>query len=172
MASPRIVSAEPLTEAAYARYGGIVAADLARPQTVSTNGGTAKRWVEVVQPENRYDQSGKAGRLVVNVSLSAPRPVKDGGERRQTFTLEMLERHPFTTQMFVPMSADAKYLVVVAENKVDDDTRPDLETLRAFVASSGQGICYKTGLWHAPMAVIGRVRANPIIIPSPSLVYD
>ncbi|EEB88009.1 hypothetical protein MPER_14408, partial [Moniliophthora perniciosa FA553] len=45
-----------------------------------------------------------------------------------------------------------RYLVVVAKNGEDD--RPDLKTLRAFVASTAQGIVYNTGIWHQPMTVL------------------
>ncbi|KAH8892355.1 ureidoglycolate hydrolase [Thozetella sp. PMI_491] len=151
----RAIYAEPLTEAAFASYGGLIAADLATPNTVMTNGGMSKRWQNVVQTENRYEQSSRPGRAVVNVSQASPRSTIDNGDGHRTFVLEMLERHLFTTQIFVPMTADAKYLVAVAESKTCDDATPDLGTLRAFVATSGQGICYRTGLWHAPMAVIG-----------------
>lgn len=153
----RTIAAEPLTEAAFASYGGLIAADLTRPDTIMTNGGMSKRWQNVAQPENRYDQSSRPGRATVNVSRASPRPTVDTGDGQRTFVLGMLERHSYTTQIFVPMTAEAKYLVAVAESNADDDATPDLGTLRAFVATSGQGICYRKGLWHAPMAVIGEV---------------
>jgi len=32
-----------------------------------------------------------------------------------------------------------------------------LDSLKAFVAKEGQGICYKTNLFHTPMSVVGHV---------------
>jgi len=32
-----------------------------------------------------------------------------------------------------------------------EDDRPDLGTMKAFVANSAQGIVYNTGIWHHPM---------------------
>jgi len=41
------------------------------------------------------------------------------------------------------------YLVIVALNGADD--KPDLMTLRAFLATTAQGISYHAGVWHHPM---------------------
>ncbi|KAJ1660486.1 Allantoicase, partial [Coemansia sp. RSA 25] len=53
------------------------------------------------------------------------------------------------------------YLVIVAENGPDD--RPDLSTIRAFAASSTQGINYKANSWHSPMVTIGQ-RVNFVVL--------
>jgi len=78
--------------------------------------------------------------------------------------VRVLERHPYTNQAFIPMGTGASlsdqlletqgraYLVVVATN--GDDDKPDLETLRAFVAHTGQGIVYNRGVWHHPMVTL------------------
>jgi allantoicase len=39
------------------------------------------------------------------------------------------------------------YLVVVAKNAADSD-RPDIPTLRAFIATASQGIVYDTAVWR------------------------
>lgn len=44
------------------------------------------------------------------------------------------------------------YLVVVALN--DKNGQPDLSTLKAFIASSTQGINYSPGVWHHPMIAL------------------
>ena len=48
-----------------------------------------------------------------------------------------------------------RYLVVVAQNGADD--KPDLKTVRAFWASTAQGIAYDTAIWHQPMTVLDKV---------------
>lgn len=69
----------------------------------------------------------------------------------------MLERHQYTAQTFVPLSphpgSHAGYLVIVALNGQDD--KPNLSTLRAFYASTGQAITYTAGVWHHPMIALG-----------------
>ncbi|KAJ7497479.1 allantoicase [Mycena latifolia] len=80
-----------------------------------------------------------------------------------TAELKVMERHPFTNQAFIPMGRGTgeglsdpgcAYLVVVAKNAADG--RPDLTTVRAFVASGSQGIVYDTAVWHQPMTVLGK----------------
>ncbi|KAF7376361.1 putative allantoicase [Mycena sanguinolenta] len=46
------------------------------------------------------------------------------------------------------------YLVVVAKN--GDDGRPDVKTVKAFVANASQGVMYNTAAWHQPMTVLGK----------------
>ena len=84
------------------------------------------------------------------------------------FAVEILERHPFTTQTFCPLglasgSTETYYLVIVApslENPIQTgeggsrlERPPDLNKLRAFIAHGGQAVTYAPGTWHAPMVV-------------------
>lgn len=71
---------------------------------------------------------------------------------------KVLERHPFSTQTFVPMGQDKSklsYLVIVA--KTDESTSqklPDPSQIKAFICKGNQSITYGAGIWHAPMVVI------------------
>jgi len=47
------------------------------------------------------------------------------------------------------------------------DDRPDLSTLRAFVANAAQGVVYDTGIWHHPLICLETVRTR-----FPSLRHD
>lgn len=163
----QILHASHLNPSAFASYGGVISSNVLTPQTVYVNGGTARRTPEVVPTDNRYDEapSKKPAKVVLNASLAGPREVspwsggteKEGeeehGEAKRVFRFKMLEKHPYTTQSFVPMGGDVKYLVVVT----DGDEKPNLKGLKAFVARQKQGVCYGVGVWHAPMAVIDEV---------------
>lgn len=65
-----------------------------------------------------------------------------------------LERHPFSSQTFIPLLCTA-YLVVVAPQVADGG--PDLSGLRAFAGDVDTGVHYAAGVWHAPM----RARGGP-----------
>ena len=80
--------------------------------------------------------------LNVSVFRCAPRT-------RWPLAVELLEKHPESTQVFVPMNA-RRYLAVVALG----GDRPDLATLAAFVATGAQGISYHAGVWHHPMIAL------------------
>ncbi|MCJ2123291.1 ureidoglycolate lyase [Methylobacterium sp. J-077] len=64
--------------------------------------------------------------------------------------LHRLERHPHSSQAFVPLSV-AAYVVVVAP---DRDGSPDEEGIRAFQVPGQVGINYRAGAWHAHMMTL------------------
>lgn len=156
----RIIHAAPLSVAAYAQYGGVISTDVVNEKTVSVNGGTARRTPEVVPTENLYKNaaSGVPGRAVLNVSLASPREITawsgaDGNSNEGKCVLKMtvLERHRYSTQSFIPIGTGVKYLVVVT----DGGDEPNLDGLKAFVATDKEGVCYGTAVWHAPMSIVG-----------------
>jgi ureidoglycolate lyase len=131
----RAVRPEPLTAEAYAPFGDVIAAnDRWRP----ANQGTAKKSEHLAE---LLDLRG--AKANVSVFRCAPRALPH--------EVSLLEKHPASTQVFVPMNA-ARYLVIVA---LGGDA-PDLSTLRAFEASATQGITYRPGVWHHPMVALDR----------------
>lgn len=71
------------------------------------------------------------------------------------FDIRLLERHLYSTQMFIPQSNGGRsfrYLVVVCQNGSDD--QPDLSTLQCFMADSSQSISYLPGIWHHPLIAV------------------
>jgi ureidoglycolate lyase len=157
------VYAKPLTEALFAPYGGVISTDIVNEKTVVVNGGTARRTPEVVPTHNLYEAapSKTPARAVLNVSLASPRGVQDSsvnGVRKRVLKVNVLERHKYSTQSFIPMGGNVRYLVLVT----DGDKKPNLDKLNAFVAVDRQGICYGAGVWHAPMAVVDEVSAQDL----------
>ncbi|MDO9426410.1 MAG: ureidoglycolate lyase [Methylobacterium sp.] len=61
-----------------------------------------------------------------------------------------LERHPHSSQAFLPLAV-AAYVVVVAP---DRDGRPDEAALRAFRVPGHIGLNYRAGAWHAHMMTL------------------
>ncbi|KAG8213580.1 galactose-binding domain-like protein [Butyriboletus roseoflavus] len=141
----KVIPVLTLTHEAFAPYGQVIQAygdHAAAPRGTKitpANGGTASKFHKL--------------------ALLQPVAVENGRVR-----LGVLERHPYTNQAFVPMGGGGfegdetirepgrRYLVVVASNGEDDG--PDLRTVRAFVASAGQGVVYDTAVWHQPMTVL------------------
>ena len=67
--------------------------------------------------------------------------------------LDVLERHRFSPQTFIPLEV-SRYLVTVAPS--DASGRPILSEVRAFIVGSGRGIVYRRGTWHSGMTVLDR----------------
>ena len=150
----------PLTEEAYAPFGQVIQAydASAAPSSVkitAANAGTADKFHKLSSVSSSYPSSSSA---TTAISVYRCRPLDDLEDGLTV--LRTLERHPYTTQAFIPMGSPADqtadgYLVVVAHNGSDD--KPDMRTLKAFRATTSQGISYNAGVWHQPMTVLGKV---------------
>lgn len=168
---------------------------------VTANQDTALKYTDVTFMSNSYDKSPsqKPATPVMNMFVCFPRALSTTTTATATaaaaaeeeeeavgtpltttttatstaavFPIQVLERHCYTTQTFIPLglSADSptRYLVVVAPTlphhpNTESPNRnrnrgggPDLDNLRAFSAHGGQAVTYAPGTWHSPMAVIG-----------------
>lgn len=182
------VTAQPLTSEGFAPFGEVVSNP--RPDLhptayasqggqlpydgVSANQGTAIQYRNVSRPKNLYSQapSGKSQPIMSQFVCGARQVSSSPTASHGSFSISVLERHPFTTQTFSPLSSTpSKYLLVVAPSlppsALDSDLPvpegeglpgrglPDLRGLRAFVATSRQAVTYGAGTWHAPMVALG-----------------
>ncbi|QPH55864.1 ureidoglycolate lyase [Pontivivens ytuae] len=122
----RRITAEPLTEEAFAPFGDVL--EVAGAPDKLINQGLCGR---------HHDQAlvdfgdGRAG-----ISLFDAEP------RSLPYRLEMVERHPEGSQAFVPMT-EHPFLVIVAP---DEGGKPGAP--RAFLTAPGQAVNYHRGTWH------------------------
>lgn len=131
------MAATPLTAEGFAPFGDVIAAGLG--PGASANQGTALRFDRAARLASTRE--GAHPNLAVFRSVAKELP----------FDVRLLERHPCSSQAFLPMVC-GRYLVVVAPD--DPHGGPDLDRLRAFVASAGQGINYLRGVWHHPIVAL------------------
>ena len=66
-------------------------------------------------------------------------------------TIAALERHPHSTQSFVPIRA-GRWLVVLAPTLADG--LPDMANVRSFMAGPEDAICIQRNVWHAGLTVL------------------
>ena len=66
---------------------------------------------------------------------------------------ELLERHEFSSQTFVPVDV-GRWLIVVAPHGREGG--PDLGGVRAFIATGRQGVTYRANTWHHGLTVLDR----------------
>ncbi|OBT42075.1 hypothetical protein VE00_06556 [Pseudogymnoascus sp. WSF 3629] len=184
--SPLLLTLTPLTQSTFTPYGSVLSnpnpnltpssSSPPPPGSISANQGSALKYPDITPLTDLYASapSGLPSRATISMFVCAPRPLApptsaSGG--LPTFPVEILERHPFTTQTFVPLglsasSADIRYLVIVApsaggQSAADPAARlpgrnlPDLSKMQAFIARGDQGVTYAPGTWHAPMVVLG-----------------
>lgn len=103
-------------------------------ETVEVNQGTATKTKAVSAIHHNYPsrEGSPVARQVWNIFNVQSR--RHNGH----VTIPVLERHPFTTQTFIPLDGDKdtiEYLVVVAD---DFEGKPDTATLRAYCCKGNQ----------------------------------
>jgi len=117
----------PLTSTNFAPFGDVVeACGVAK----SINYEQTERYHDLAS----IDVSAKGGQTLVNIFRTSPLPMP--------IKIEIMERHPLSSQMFMPLS-DNPYLVVVAPKGEFDESK-----IKVFLASSDQGVNYHAGTWH------------------------
>ena len=143
----------PLESEAFSPFGQVIQAYKNLPygtKVTPANGGTANKFHKLSLLKDLYPSDAGA---TAGISVYRCQPLGDVVDG--VIMLKTLERHRYTSQAFIPMgSGDGEglddpgsgYLVVVAHNSPDD--QPDMQTLKAFLATSAQGIAYNPGVWR------------------------
>lgn len=124
------VKAVPLTAAAFRPYGQVLEAS------------------EAGEHRREYAANAFNSRAQARLNTVYMKATVASG----TVPVKLLERHPFSNQMFVPMNG-TRNLVCVCPS--DADGNPILSELRAFVAGAGQAFNFDPMVWHAPKQPVG-----------------
>jgi ureidoglycolate lyase len=66
--------------------------------------------------------------------------------------LTMVERHPFGSQAFIPLSP-RPFLVIVCHDSDEGPGEP-----HAFITAPGQGVNYPRNRWHGVLTPIGEIQ--------------
>jgi ureidoglycolate lyase len=129
------LSIEPLTRQAFAPFGDVIAKTDAPSRTI--NAGYAERF----DPPVRVDTAREGGRTGISLAYAKARVLP--------MRLELMERHPLGSQVFMPLQP-TPFLVAVAAA----GTRPSRETIHVFRTRPGNGINYAPDVWHHPLIAL------------------
>ncbi len=203
--SSSIIGARPLTQHDFSEFGTVIenpnptlepsaSIEQLPLAAMRANQGTALKYIDVTKLLDLYGSapSRVASKAVMNMFACAPRALRrcQRNDIQGLFQVEILERHPFTTQTFIPLGLcpaeqeKARYLVIVAPSlppSFDDENLPvpahsppavrlpgrglpDLTKLRAFMAQGSQAVTYGPGTWHAPMVVVGTKSVDFVVV--------
>ena len=140
----RIVEAKQLTRKSFSKFGDILETN--GRESFSINNGRCQRFNKL----SELDLDSRKGIAAISIFRSnhCSLPVK----------LNLLERHPFGSQAFMPLHKDT-YLVIVAS---DINGKPSYP--KAFLTNGFQGVNFKKNIWHGVL--------TPIIKPCDFLVID
>ena len=119
----------PLTAEAFAPFGDVLSA----PET------PGRRYFD-----NALENTAVAARPSLSISHRLP-------IASLPLHVSALERHPFSSQTFLPLSG-GRWIIVVCPSP--DGGVPDVASARAFIARGSQGVTYRRGVWHHPITVL------------------
>lgn len=124
----REILVQPLTREAFAPFGDVI--EIEGAHSFPINHGMCIRYHDLAKVE----ATGEKARTLVSLLRGKPYelPLK----------LEMVERHPFGSQAFVPLSENP-FLVVAAHEQPDGPSDPV-----AFLTKPGQGVNIHRNVWH------------------------
>lgn len=132
------LEAKRLTPESFAPFGQVV--EIADHAPVMINEGNTERFDSL----GHVECTGVNGKAVINIFRAQPRVLP--------MRITMVERHPFGSQSFQPLSGES-YLVLVA----DAVEQPSPEQLHLFISSPDQGVNYKANTWHHPLLALNKV---------------
>jgi ureidoglycolate lyase len=134
----RIVTARRLTRDGFSVFGDVIETEGGNHFPI--NGGMTERYHALA----RAEADGPDAHVLISIFRGRPCSFP--------FILAMVERHPFGSQAFMPLS-QRPFLVVVCP---DGESGPGLP--HAFVTSPGQGVNYPRNRWHAVLTPIGETQ--------------
>ncbi|KAF8539530.1 ureidoglycolate hydrolase, partial [Trichophaea hybrida] len=144
------------TPTAFSRFGTIIQTPSSPSSTsISANQGTATKHPRISPVLSQYPPTSPSASTNLHIFSCLPRQLSPGG----IFTCNILERHLYTTQTFIPLglspdpSGGVYYVVIVAPT--GEDGMPVVKDLVALRCTGDQAVTYNPGTWHAPMVVVG-----------------
>lgn len=129
-----VIVAQPLTREAFTPFGDVIETEGADHFLI--NNGHCQRFHALATTQ----ALGPEAQIIINIFRAKAYAFP--------LTLNLVERHPFGSQAFIPLSQDP-FLVVVAH---DEGGRPGLP--HAFLTRPGQGVNYPANLWHGVLTPI------------------
>lgn len=135
MSQQRTVVARQLTREAFAPFGDVIETGGAHHYKI--NGGMCERYHDLA----RVEATGPNARVLVSIFKGTPYEFP--------LSLTMVERHPFGSQAFVPLSP-RPFLVIVCDDSAFGPGEP-----QAFITAPWQGVNYPPNRWHAVLTPIG-----------------
>ncbi len=123
---------EKLTTENFSQFGQVIS--LEQKDFLIINNGYAKKYPDLAT----IDTQEHGGTTTVHIYVAK--------KRQFPLQINMLEKHPFFSQTFIPKD-NQPFLVVVAP--ASDEL--NIEDIRAFISNGEQGVNYSRGVWHFPL---------------------
>lgn len=128
----RTIKPRYLEKESFSKYGKVISTE--NSESIIINNGFANKHYNLCN----IDANDKGGVATLHLY--------EGKKREFPLKINMMEKHPYFSQTFIPRSKTS-FIVVVA---LGDET-PDLNTLSVFKSNGNQGVHYNRNVWHFPL---------------------
>ncbi|WP_333663689.1 ureidoglycolate lyase [Acinetobacter sp.] len=132
------IQIQPLTQESFASFGDVIQKE--NKDFFPINNGLTERYHALSLAQVSGDNVAVGMSIFHNLAAT-----------ELPFQIEMLERHPYGSQSFIPLQQQ-KFVIVVA--LPFDETRPDEQQIYAFLSNGKQGVNYHQGVWHHPLLTL------------------
>ena len=128
----KIVKPIKITRKNFSAYGDLISSDDVK--AININTGYAKRFDNLANINTSMDK----GKTIVSIFSALKRtfPMK----------IEMMEKHPLSSQAFIPMNETTFLSFVAPQGEL-----PEIDKIESFIIPPKTGINYKPGIWHFPL---------------------
>ena len=124
-----------ITKNNFSQFGDLISSDNVDP--IDINAGYAKRYNDLAN----INISKNEGTTIVSIFSAL--------KRNFPMNIDMMEKHPLGSQMFMPMK-ETTFLCFVAP----EGNFPEIKKIQSFIIPPKTGINYKPGIWHFPLISI------------------
>lgn len=146
------IRCKPLTPEGFGPFGTCISAreQLGSSDKSSANYGTAVKLHKVSKIENLFANAPSGTEATPNWNIfrcSPPNHLLQDIDGELHYTAKVLERHPFSSQTFIPMGVDKgneNAYVVICGHK-DDEAMPITDQVEAFICRGDQAVTYAPG---------------------------
>ncbi len=132
------IKIQPLTQANFAPFGDVIEKD--NHDFSPINQGLTQRYHALSVAQITGDHVAVGMSIFHNLCAT-----------EVPFKIDMLERHPYGSQSFIPLQQQ-KFIIIVALPL--DYSQPDEQQILAFLSNGRQGITYHQGAWHHPLITL------------------
>jgi len=139
----KIIKPVKISRSNFASYGDLISTD--NIKSIDINAGYAKRFDNLANLNTSKDE----GKAIVSIFSSTKRtfPMK----------IDMMEKHPLSSQAFIPMKETTFLCFVAPPGEI-----PEISKIESFIIPPRTGINYRPGVWHFPL--ISTENTNFIVI--------
>ena len=127
-----IVKPVKITRKNFAAYGDLISSNDIKP--ININAGYAKRFDNLANINTSKDE----GKAIVSIFTAL--------KRNFPMQIDMMEKHPLSSQAFIPMK-ETTFITFVAPL----GEKPEINKIESFIVPPGKGINYKPDIWHFPL---------------------